>query len=142
MLYQNSSKGNEESTLLRTGCCHAQLVSSPLYDCCLFSFQYVTSFRSFSISLKTEFMSIFYCRCDHESIGFQKLAINKCICRKNVITFLTGNTVSLEVLRRGKGATEGSQKKGVLMKTIWKLKRRFFDFKQKKETRRTGINPS
>ena len=56
-----------------------------------------------------------------------------------MITFLTGNTVSLEVLRRGKGATEGSQKRGVLMKTIYKLKRRFFDFKQKKETRRTGI---
>ena len=84
----NSSKGNEESALLRRGCCHAQLVSSLLYDCCLFSFQYVTSFRSFSILLKTEFMSIFYCSCDHESIGFQKLAINKCICRTKCDYFL------------------------------------------------------
>ena len=49
-------------------------------------FQYC--FTSFSILSKTMYEHLISFRSDHESSGFRKLAVNKWICRKNMIIFL------------------------------------------------------
>ena len=58
-----------------------------VYNFCLLSFQFYVA--SFNILSKTESMSMkYYFRCDHEWSCFPNLAVNKCICQKNINCFL------------------------------------------------------
>ena len=58
-----------------------------VYNFCLLSFQFYVA--SFNILSKTESMSRkYYFRCDHEWSCFRNLAVNKCICQKNINCFL------------------------------------------------------
>ena len=62
-------------------------VSLYIYHCALFV-QFSILCYEFCVLSKTMYEHLYHFRCDHESSGFRKLAVNSWICQKNCHYFL------------------------------------------------------